>query len=358
MWVRISLAISGLVIFIALFPTLMREIRLDSAPRPLPPPSLEGLSPEQIAQFQQAMVEREYRLWVGVFRTILVGALLGLAAGLLLSRWLVAPLQNLERGAKAISEGQLDYRVPLRGSREIQSVAMAFNQMAEELKDAETLRRNLLADVTHELRHPLHIVRGNLQAILDGVYPLEMAEIASLFGQTQHLTALVNDLHELAQAEARQLPLYRQETDLTVLAANVIEAFQPVAAAKEIDLRFASPFQPVFRSVDPDRIRQALQNLLNNALRYTSAGGCITATLLDQDGQLEIQVQDTGIGIPPQDLSRVFDRFYSADPSRNRQDGGSGLGLAIARAIMQAHDGEIDAYSAGVGQGSTFTIRL
>lgn len=343
LWVRISLVMGCIAIFIAIFPILIREMR--PRPEPGPFPVLIRLSPEQAERLRENLAERERLFWLGVSRTILIGALLGLVAGVLLSRWLVAPLRKLEQGAEAISQGRLDFRVPLQGSQEIQSAARAFNQMAEELCNAETLRRNLLADVTHELRHPLHILQGNLQAILDGVYPLEMEEIASLSDQTHHLTALVNDLHELAQAEAHQLPLHKQETDLAALVTNLVEAFEPVAANKEIHLQADLRIQPVARTVDADRIRQALANLMGNALRYTPQGGTVKVILDCIEGEASIRVQDTGRGISSEELPHVFDRFYRADASRNRDIPGTGLGLAIAQAVIQAHGGRIEAAS-------------
>jgi signal transduction histidine kinase len=356
LWVRISLVIGCIVIFVALFPIAVRQYRFYNDPRPRP--SLDELSPEQAARLRERIAQRDYETWVEFLRTVLVGTMIGLAAGALLSRWLAAPLRRLEQGAHAISEGRLETRVPLQGSQEVQSAARAFNQMAERLGKAEMLRRNLLADVAHELRHPLHIVQGSLQAILDGVYPLEMEEIANLYEQTRLLTALVNDLHELAQAEAQQLQLNLGETDLKALVANVAEAYQPVAAAAEINLDTSLPESPLICLVDADRIRQALLNLLNNALRHTPPGGQVRVVLEIRGEQKSIRVQDNGAGIAPEHLPHVFDRFYSADPARSRQLGGSGLGLAIAQAIARAHGGEIEAASGGVGQGSEFIIRL
>ena len=356
LWVRISLAIGLVAVIVSLVPLVARQIEFntDLHPRPV----VEGLTKEQIDHFRQQLDDREYRAWISVSRSLVVGAFIGLLTGVLLSRWLAAPLRQLEQGVKAISERRLDYRVPVQGSQEMRSLAQSFNHMAQELAQAESLRRNMLADVTHELRHPVHIVQGNLQAILDGVYPLEMGEIAGLLDQTQHLTALVNDLHELAQAEAHQLPLNRQAIDLTALISNTVEVFQPLAASEDILLEAHLPAQPLIRSLDAERMRQVLQNLLHNALRYTPSGGQVTLDLAERGEWTEIRVQDTGAGIPPELLAHIFDRFYSADPSRSRQQGGSGLGLAIAQAIVQAHGGEIEASSPGEDQGSIFIIRL
>jgi signal transduction histidine kinase len=240
----------------------------------------------------------------------------------------------------------------------MRSVALAFNQMAAELEHEETLRRNLLADVTHELRHPVHILRGNLQAILDDVYPLSMEEIDRLLEQTQNLTSLVDDLHELALAEAHELSLQKQDSDLNALVANSVEIFQPLAIHKEVKLTVELPDETIQCTIDIARIRQALQNLLANALRYTREGGEVKVMLGRQEDHASIQVSDTGAGIRTRDLERVFDRFYRVDSSRNRDLPGTGLGLAIAQAIVQAHDGKITVESPGVDQGSTFTMFL
>jgi two-component system sensor histidine kinase BaeS len=356
MWVRISLVISCLMIFIALLPFIAHRMNLDLDPHPRP--AISGLSDKQASEVSLIVDSREYRIWVSIFRIVGVGIIVGLVAGVLLSRWLAAPLRQLERGAKAVSEGKLDYRVPAKGSQEMQSVALAFNRMAQELRNVETLRRTLLADVTHELRHPIHVLQGNLQAIIDGVYPLDMTEVAGLLDQTQHLISIVDDLHELTLAENKQLVLNKQKVDLADLVRKVTESIQPLAAGEKITLETQIPPQPLVWEVDVQRIRQVLQNLLNNALRYTPNEGRITVSVMQDNQGVEIRVQDNGIGIEPEHLPHVFDRFYTVDPSRSRKTSGTGLGLAIAQAIVEAHGGEITVYSPGKNMGSTFTIRL
>jgi signal transduction histidine kinase len=289
---------------------------------------------------------------------VLLGGILALIVGVLLARWLVKPLQQLEIGATAVARRELDYRVPVRGSAEMRSAATAYNQMAGELERQESLRLNLLTDVTHELRHPVHILQGNLQAILDGVYPLSMEESGRLLEKTQGLAHLVNDLHELAQAEARQLPLFMQDTDLKKLVDHTVETFQSLVEEERIQLEVSLPAEGPVLEVDSDRIRQAFYNLLSNAVRYSPEGGDIQIALKEGDDSIQIAVQDHGIGIKAEELSKVFDRFYRADEARDRGVPGTGLGLAIAQAIVQAHDGQIDVYSAGLNQGSTFTIRI
>ncbi|MCB0213812.1 MAG: HAMP domain-containing protein [Anaerolineae bacterium] len=283
----------------------------------------------------------------------------GILFGILMSRTLTAPLNSLVEAARSIGARDLSKRVEEKGTDEIIAVARAFNEMAADLEEGEQLRRNLLADVAHELRTPLTVVQGNLRAILDEVYPLDQSEMARLYEQTRLLSRLVNDLHELAQAEAKQLPLNRETTDIVQLVSTVSDTFRPSAEAKGITLhREIAPDTPSI-AVDAARLTQVLQNLLANALRHTSEGGSISIqTKLDGD-YLRLAVADTGEGISPDHLPHVFDRFYRADQARTRDRGGAGLGLAIVRALVEAHGGSIKVESPGVpGQGSTFTILL
>jgi signal transduction histidine kinase len=264
----------------------------------------------------------------------------------------------LEEGAQAITARDLSHRVPVQGSREIRAVADSFNQMAQRLETAESLRQNLLADVAHELRHPVHILKGNLQAILDDVYPLNKEEIARLVDQTQHLTALINDLHELAQAEAQQLPLHKQATDIAQLVKDVTAVFKPAAAAKQIELQVALLGAMPTIEVDTARMRQVLHNLLDNALRHTPGNGRVHITVEQTEAGLQIKVADSGAGIEPEALPHVFDRFYRTDSARSREQGSAGLGLAIVRAIVESHGGSVTVISPGLHQGSTFILTL
>ncbi len=277
---------------------------------------------------------------------------------MLVSRWLSAPLTHLVDGTQAIARHDLSFRVAEQGSAEMREVSDSFNKMAAALENAETLRGNMLNDIAHELRTPLTVLEGNLQAILDDVYPLEKAEIARLYDQTRHLNRLVDDLRLLAQAEARQLPLQRSPSDLVVLLEEVAELFAPLAGEKSISLQTSLPPSSVFAAVDQMRIAQTLQNLLANALQHTPAGGDITLSLRAEEGTATITVADNGDGIASEDIAYVFERFYRVDKNRTRDTGGVGLGLAVAQALVEAHDGKIEVASAGVGQGSTFTIRL
>ena len=293
-----------------------------------------------------------------LLQVLLIGAVLAIVFGMLVSRWLSAPLTHLVDGTQAIARRDLSFRVAEQGSAEMREVSDSFNKMAAALEDAETLRRNMLNDIAHELRTPLTVLEGNLRAILDDVYPLEKAEIARLYDQTRHLNRLVDDLRLLAQAEARQLPLQRSPSDLVVLLEEVAELFSPLAGEKSISLDTSLPPSTVLAAVDRMRIAQTLQNLLANALQHTPAGGDITLSLRGEEETATITVADNGDGIASEDIAHIFDRFYRVDKNRTRDTGGVGLGLAIAQALVEAHDGKIAVASAGVGQGSTFTVRL
>ncbi len=286
----------------------------------------------------------------------LLAALLSLALGVLVSRLLTAPLARLTHAAQTIAGGDLSQRVRVQGKDEISALGTAFNEMTASLAEAETLRQNLIADVSHELRTPLTVVQGNLQAILDGVYPLEMTQVASLYDETRLLTRLVDDLHDLALADAGQLRLERDSVDLAVLAQAAVSQFGPVAETAGVKLALISAAAPgVFG--DTDRLAQVLRNLLSNALRHTPAGGQVTVRVGTIGQQAQIQVADTGSGISPEDLPHVFDRFYRGGKGSSRAGRGAGLGLAIARQLIAAHGGQIAAASQP-GQGTTFTITL
>ncbi len=315
------------------------------APRPVPP-----------QQFLLGWLSRSLLLVAAV------GGALGILFGILASRSLTSPLSRLAEAARAIGARDLTRRVEVEGSDEVKEVAQAFNDMAATLEGVETLRRNLVADVAHELRTPLSVLQGNLRAMLDDVYPLDKAEISRLYDETRLLSRLVNDLHELAQAEAGQLQLNRQTTSLADLVQSTAAAFSPAAEAKGVTLSTqVAPDLPLV-TADPARLTQVLHNLLANALRHTPSGGTISLRAgceLGKESQVWLAVQDSGEGISFRDLPHVFDRFYRADPARSRATGRAGLGLAIVRAIVEAHGGRVSAVSDGTpGHGSTFTVQL
>ena len=315
-----------------------------------------GPAPEQ---FLLGQVSRD------LLTLAIISSVIGIVFGVLMSRSLTAPLRRLAQAARAIGARNLSQRVEVSGSDEVKELARDFNEMAAALEQGETLRRNLVADVAHELHTPLSVLQGNLRAVLDDVYPLEKAEVARLYDQTRLLSRLVNDLRELAQAEAGRMPLNKHSTDLAHLVNSAVTMFSPIAEANGVTLSAQLPADLPPVQADSARMAQVLHNLLTNALRYTPSGGTISVSAGSENGaagqprRLWLAVRDTGEGIPPEHLPHIFERFYRVDPARRRAAGGTGLGLAIVRAIVEAHGGEIVATSDGVpGHGSTFTVHL
>jgi two-component system OmpR family sensor kinase/two-component system sensor histidine kinase BaeS len=283
--------------------------------------------------------------------------LLALAFAVLAFREFGPPLSNVMAAADAVAEGNLEVRVPENAPGEFGRLARSFNRMTGELARAEQQRRNLTADVAHELRTPLHVIQGNLEGILDGVYEPTPEHINATLEETRLLARLVNDLQTLSLAEAGQLPLHPQQIAVADLLADVATSFSGQAAEAGVEIRVNAPPPNAEIYADADRLDQVLSNLVSNALRYTPSGGCITlAGSLQPDG-IRLTVADTGAGISAEDLPFIFDRFWRGDRARARLGGGTGLGLAIARQLIQAHGGQIYV-SSEMGHGSMFTIDL
>ncbi len=266
-------------------------------------------------------------------------------------RRLIVPLGDLIEAAESVEAGNYAGRVKLRGPRELRSLARAFNSMSARLESSEEQRQQLLADVTHELRTPLTIVQGNLEAMLDGVYPADTQHLAPILDETRVLSRLVDDLRTLSIAEAGALALHREPTDIGALVTDAVASFRAQADGAGIALIAEATALPT-ATIDPVRLREVLSNLLANALRYTSRGGTVRVTATASDGHLRVEVRDTGPGIAAGALPHVFDRFYKSDESR-----GAGLGLAIAKSLVVAHGGEISATSEP-GQGTEMRFTL
>lgn len=264
-----------------------------------------------------------------------------------------APVEDLMAALGQIADGSYATRVQERGPREVRPLTRAFNAMAERLERQDAQRRSLLMDISHELRTPLAVLQGTLEGMLDGVYPRDDAHLSVILEETQVLARLIEDLRTLTLAEGLELKLARAPTDLAEVAKDALASFRSQAEAAGVTLNLeAEPGLPP-AEVDPERIRQVLNNLLSNALRYTPRGGTVWVRCAAGDlGQVVLSVEDTGTGIRAEDLPRVFDRFYKSKDSR-----GSGLGLAIAKSLVRAHGGEISAESAA-GAGTTIRVTL
>lgn len=291
-----------------------------------------------------------------VRRAALAGGAVALAIALILGTFLAtelcAPLERLIQATERIAKGDLAHRVAVRTRDELGKLAEAFNRMAEALQRSEAARRQFLADVAHELRTPLSVIRGNLEALLDGAFPLTPESLAPVYEETLHLGELVEDLRTLTLADTGHLPLEKEEMDIGALVAEVVEAVRPVAAEEGIQI--ALEREPnLLVLADPRRIRQVLGNLLSNALRFSPPCSTITVSALRRGSEVWVSVQDQGPGIPEEDLPHIFERFYKVDKSR--AEGGTGLGLAIAKEIVQAHGGRIWAENQN---GARFTFAL
>jgi signal transduction histidine kinase len=299
------------------------------------------------------------------YSLLLAVGVAGLAALLLtaaLSRRIIRPVEQLTAAAEIMARGDLSHRVPVGANDEIGGLGRAFNSMAGALQRAETLRRTMVGDVAHELRTPLTNIRGYLEAIRDGVARPDAKTIDSLHEEALLLNRLIDDLQDLALADAGQLRLQRQPTNLAPLLEQAIGVFRPRLEARGIACRTAIPLNLPLVCIDGERIGQVVRNLLNNALTHTPASGTVSITLVQTElgngtAALAVTVADSGEGIAAADLPLIFERFYRADPSRNRATGGSGLGLTIVRQLVEAHGGTITAESAP-GQGARFTFTL
>lgn len=263
-----------------------------------------------------------------------------------------APIGDVMEAAERVAAGDYATRVDPRGSREIQQLAVSFNAMTARLAANEEQRRRLLADVTHELRTPLSIIRGNVEGMLDGVYPRDDEHLSPIVEETKQMARLLEDLHTLATAEAGALTLHREAVEVGELIADVVAAYAPRAA--NAGVRLETTVEPGLpdAELDPNRVRQVLENLLSNALRYTPAGGSVTVSARPRGEGIECRVADTGRGVAAEQLPTIFDRF-----AKSADSGGSGLGLAIARSLVETHDGTIAA-SATPGGGLTVSFMI
>jgi two-component system, OmpR family, sensor histidine kinase BaeS len=294
--------------------------------------------------------------WLIVSGLVAIG--LAFLIGLALARQILSPLRLLATATRRIATGDMTARVKVQSKDEIGQLSVDFNDMADALSRNQQLRRQMTADIAHELGTPLSVIQGNLEAMLDGVIPITPQRVASLHDQSLLLSRLISDLRQLSLAEAGQLKLNRSPTDLSSLVQHTVEAMQPSAQTAGVSLTVSLQPEMPKTVADPDRIAQVVHNLLTNSIRYSSEGGRILVKLEMKDRDLlQVSVSDNGSGILPEDLPRIFDRFYRADRSRTKATGGAGLGLAIAREIVNAHGGHIWAESQPT-RGSTFLFTL
>jgi two-component system sensor histidine kinase BaeS len=295
-------------------------------------------------------------------QAILLAALLSMAAALvgaaLLTSSLLNPVRELTSASRALAAGDLARRVGVRTRDELGELSEAFNHMAHSLQQAEMLRRDMTADIAHELRNPLSVMQARVEAVMDGIYPPTPENLQPVLEQTRLLSRLVEDLRTLALADAGQLPLERTEISLRGLLERTVNGYRAQTQTAGVELRLVLPdAEDVRAEADPGRIEQVLGNLLANALRHAPSGTAIDVQLEVRGDRAVIEIADRGDGIPTDALRSVFERFYRADRARSRTDGGTGLGLAISRQIVQAHGGVIQAANRPAG-GAAFTVEI
>ena len=296
-----------------------------------------------------------------ISRFFIWGSLIAIIIALILtyfiSRRITSPIRVLTSTVEKLGQGDFAQRVQVQSQDEVGKLARKFNLMAGDLERLEKLRRRIVADIAHELRTPLSNIAGYLEAIRDGVVKPDAAAIASLSEEVDLLSRLVNDLQELAMADAGDLRLICQPEDLGQIIEQSVKAIRVKAQDKGLEVSVDIPSGLPLVNVDYHRISQVLHNFLSNAITHTAAGGKIAVSARQNDHSIKVSVADNGAGIPAEDLPHMFERFYRVDKSRARAGGGSGLGLTIAKRLVEAHGGSVDVRSE-MGKGSVFSFTL
>ncbi|GAB4505809.1 MAG: ATP-binding protein [Anaerolineales bacterium] len=314
--------------------------------------SVGGTAPGFYQSFQASFYE-------SLLIAVAVASVAAVGVSLLFSRSIVAPLRAMAAASQRIAEGHYGERVQVASADELGQLAQRFNQMAEKLEQVEAMRRQLIGDVSHELRTPLTAIKGSMEGLMDGVLPAAQDTYQQIYQEANRLNRLVDDLQELSRVEGGAYRLDLQPLDVSALVATVTKRLGPQFEAKRITLSLNLPADLPPILADEDRAVQVLTNLAGNALQYTPPGGEVTIHAKQVGGEVQVTVRDSGVGIAPEHLTHIFDRFYRVDKSRSRAaGGGSGIGLTIARYLVEAHGGRIWAESEGAGKGSLFAFTL
>lgn len=310
-----------------------------------------GMEQSVTAAFRAAMLQ-------SLLLSVSAAAVTAVVVSLVVAGRIVGPIERLLAASRRIAAGQYAQRVPVEGRDELAALAEQFNQMATALEEAERRRVALLGDVAHELRTPLATIAGYTEGLLDGVVAPEAATFALLHDEADRLRRLVRDLQELSRAEAHQLPIQPRAVAPGALVERALAVLEPQFTDKQIGIErsFSADLPAV--EADADRIVQVLINLLGNALRSTSTGGSVRIAVERGAHTVVFHIADSGVGIASEHLQHLFERFYRVDKARSRALGGSGIGLTIAKAVVEAHGGQIWVASAGAGQGATFSFSL
>ncbi len=291
-----------------------------------------------------------------VLQAALAGIVIAVVLALVISRSIARPLQTVAQAAAAVAEGHYDQRVPISGPSEVRAVAEAFNQMSAKVQAEQKSQQDFLANVSHDLKTPLTSIQGYSQAIIDGAATDPKGAAKIIYEEAARLNRMVIELTDLARLQAGRLSMHMTPIDMGKLATAIGQRLAIVAHEKGVRLRLEAASMPEIAG-DGDRLVQVLTNLVSNAINYTPAGGEVVIRTCATDGGVEVSVQDTGVGIPPAELPRIFERFYQVDKARGPRRG-TGLGLSIVQEIVQAHGGRITASSPGINRGSSFTVWL
>jgi histidine kinase len=347
---------------VAIMMLATRVVILSSGPRVLRPLLVALVeNPALLPQTEQALIIAFRNAVILSVAIAAVGAIsAGLLSSYLLWQILIVPLRQVADSSYRIAQGRYAERVvvPVSSGATIAQLVINFNQMAAALEKVEEQRVALLANISHELRTPLTGLRGYLEGLVDGLFPSNEETFGWMLAEVDRLTRLVNDIHDLSRVESGRSGPALQVLDVRGVTQQIWAQFKPQAEERQLGLDLDLPEEALLVRADPDQTIQVLINLVDNALRYTPAGGRVRLAVARAGPQAHIQVSDTGEGIPAAALPYLFERFYRVDQSRSRQSGGTGIGLTISRHLARGMAGDLVAASPGRGQGSTFTFSL
>lgn len=310
--------------------------------------TVEGVSAEDLEQIMKAMAI-----------AAVAAVIISIAIGYFMSRMLTNPIGRIARTARQIRDGDLSARTNLKGDDEIDQLGEIFDDMANSLQKDLQHEKRITSDVAHELRTPLMAMLATVEAMQDGVYPTDAEHLETVASETRRLSRLVQQMLDLSRMENRTTPLKIEDIDMVSFVNNIVTSQHPLFHEKQLHLRFEDNTQGRDATVeaDPDMITQCVINLMSNAMRYTPEDGYVLVQVGASRRHVTITVEDTGIGIAKEDLSRIFGRFWRADASRQREKGGLGVGLAVTKQIVERHRGYISVESE-LGKGTSFTIHL
>jgi len=296
-----------------------------------------------------------------VWWQFLLAGVIAAVIALVMARWLARgmtqPLRDMADAAGRMETGDYSTRIYTTTRDEVGQLAAAFNRMSRELENLDTSRRDLVANVSHELKTPITAIRAHLENLLDGVEEPDVETLQVMLAQSERLGRLVEQLLDLSKLESGDVPLRRESVALAPLVSRVMSEIEVASSGRDVDVASDLPEDLPQIEADAERMHQVIFNLVDNAVRFTPEGGAVRIVAQQHNGSIEVRVADTGVGIPPEALPRLFERFYRVDPARARDGGGTGIGLAIARSVVEAHGGTIRAESLP-GKGSTFTFDL